>query len=139
MSPEVRNTVNVGQEMLPYEVKGRFVHMFHFLNYLLLLLLLSLAPQASLGLGLLHKTRLNFLEASQQFPFFYRVGLLAPRPTPIPEDQASVFVSPRGRVATHFSRLSRRSTVNTVRKCFHKTLKEGLYIIRLISSTIYFD
>jgi hypothetical protein len=35
------------------------------------------------------------LEASQQF--FYRVGLLAPRPTPIPEDQASVFISPRGR------------------------------------------
>jgi hypothetical protein len=34
---------------------------------------------------------LNFL--------FYRVGLLAPRPTPIPEDQASVFISPRGRVA----------------------------------------
>jgi hypothetical protein len=26
---------------------------------------------------------------------FYRVGLLAPRPTPIPEDQTSVFISPR--------------------------------------------
>jgi hypothetical protein len=45
--------------------------------------------------------------------FFYRVGSLAPRPTPIPEDQAFVFISPRGRVAqlypwapgTHFSRL----------------------------------
>jgi hypothetical protein len=36
--------------------------------------------------------------------FFYRVGLLAPRPTPTPEDQASVFISPRSRVATHFSR-----------------------------------
>jgi hypothetical protein len=46
--------------------------------------LLSLAPQPSLGLGL-HKIRLNFLEASQQFSF-YRVGLLAPRPTPILED-----------------------------------------------------
>jgi hypothetical protein len=33
--------------------------------------------------------------------------LLAPRATPIPEDQASVFISPRGRVATHFSRLLR--------------------------------
>jgi hypothetical protein len=44
------------------------------------------------------------LEASQQFSF-YRVGLSAPRPTPIPKDQASVFISPRGRVATHFSRL----------------------------------
>jgi hypothetical protein len=44
------------------------------------------------------------LEASQQFSF-YMVGLLAPCPTPIPEDQASVFISPRDRVATHFSRL----------------------------------
>jgi len=33
--------------------------------------------------------------------------LLAPRLTPIPEDQASVFISPRGRVDTHFSRLLR--------------------------------
>jgi hypothetical protein len=32
-------------------------------------LLLSLAPQPSLGLGLLHKIRLNFLETSQQLPF----------------------------------------------------------------------
>jgi hypothetical protein len=32
---------------------------------LLLLLLLSLVPQPSLGLGLLHKIRLDFLEASQ--------------------------------------------------------------------------
>jgi hypothetical protein len=40
---------------------------------------------------------------------FYRVGLLAPRP--IPEDQASVFISPRGRVATHFSRLLRHAWV----------------------------
>jgi hypothetical protein len=58
-------------------------------GFFLLLLLLSLAPQPSLGLDLLHKTRLNFLEASQQFSF-YRVGLLAPRPTSIPEGQASV-------------------------------------------------
>jgi hypothetical protein len=34
---------------------------------------LSLALQPSLGLGLLHKIRLNFLEASEQFSF-YRVG-----------------------------------------------------------------
>jgi hypothetical protein len=39
----------------------------------------------------------NFLEASKHC--FYRVGLLAPRPTPTLEDQASVFISPRGRVA----------------------------------------
>jgi hypothetical protein len=58
------------------------------------ILLLSLAPQPSLGLGLLHKIRLNFLEASQKFSF-YRVGLLAPHPTPIPEDQASLFISPQ--------------------------------------------
>jgi hypothetical protein len=42
---------------------------------------------------------------------FYRVGLLARRPTPIPEVQASVFISPRGRVATHFSRLLRHAWV----------------------------
>jgi hypothetical protein len=54
----------------------------------------SLAPQPSLGLGLLHKIRLNFLEASQQFSF-YRVVLLAPRSIPIPEDQASVFNIPQ--------------------------------------------
>jgi hypothetical protein len=35
-----------------------------------ILLLLSLAPQPSLGLGLLHIIGLNFLEASQQFSFF---------------------------------------------------------------------
>jgi hypothetical protein len=50
------------------------------------------------------------LESSQQFSF-YRVGLLAPRPTPIPEDRASVFISPRGRMATHFSRLLRHAWV----------------------------
>jgi hypothetical protein len=37
--------------------------------------------------------------------------LLAPRPTPIPEDQASVFISPRGRVATHFSCLLQHAWV----------------------------
>jgi hypothetical protein len=77
-------------------------------------ILLSLVPQPSLGLGLLHKIRLNFLEASQQF-IFYRVGLLAPRPIPIPEDQASVFISPRGRVATHFSRLLWHAWVMVIR------------------------
>jgi hypothetical protein len=66
-----------------------------------------------LGLGLLHKIRLNFLGASQHF-LFYRVGLLAPRPTPIPGDQASVFISPRARVATHFSRLLRHAWVTTL-------------------------
>jgi hypothetical protein len=43
--------------------------------------------------------------------FFYRVELLTPRPTPIPEDQASVFISSRGRVATHFGRLLRHAWV----------------------------
>jgi hypothetical protein len=50
------------------------------------------------------------LEASQHL-LFYRIGLLAPRPTPIPEEQASVYISPRGRVATHFSRLLRHAWV----------------------------
>jgi hypothetical protein len=40
-----------------------------FQVFMLLLLLVSLAPQPTLGLGLLLKIRLNFLEASQQFSF----------------------------------------------------------------------
>jgi hypothetical protein len=62
---------------------GRFITctLHHILFFLLLL---TLAPQPNLGLGLLHKIRLNFLEASQQFSI-YRVRLLAPRPTPILE------------------------------------------------------
>jgi hypothetical protein len=76
----------------------------------ILTLLLSLAPQPSLGLGLLHKIRLNFLEASQQFSFL-QSRIVSPTPTPIPEDQASLFIYPRGRVATHFSRLLRHARI----------------------------
>jgi hypothetical protein len=83
-----------------------FTNVFSITSYFSL----TLASQPSLGLGLLHKIRLNFLEASQQFSF-YRVRLLAPRPTPIPEGQPSVFISPKGRVATHFSRLLRHAWV----------------------------
>jgi hypothetical protein len=50
------------------------------------------------------------LEASQHF-LFYRVGLSAPRPTTIPEDQASAFISPRDRAATHFSCLLRHAWI----------------------------
>jgi hypothetical protein len=60
----------------------------------------------------------EFLVASQHFRL-YRVGLSAPRPTHTPEDQASAFTSPRGRVAqlypqapaNHFSRLLRHAWV----------------------------
>jgi hypothetical protein len=45
--------------------------------------LLSLAPQPSLGLGLLHKIRLNFLEASQHF-FFLQGRVVSPTPNPHP-------------------------------------------------------
>jgi hypothetical protein len=45
--------------------------------------LLSLAPQPSLGLGLLHKIRLNFLEASQQFSFL-QGRVISPTPNPHP-------------------------------------------------------
>jgi hypothetical protein len=54
-----------------------------FLLLLLLLLLLSLAAQPSLGLGLLHKIRLNFLEASQQFSFL-QGRFISPTPNPHP-------------------------------------------------------
>jgi hypothetical protein len=69
-----------------------------------------LAPQPSVGLGLLLKIRLNFLEASQQFSFL-QGRVVSPTPNPHPGDQGSVFISPRGRVATHFSRLLRHAWV----------------------------
>jgi len=50
---------------------------------ILLLLLLSLAPQPSLGLGLIHKIRLIFLEASQQF-YFLQGRVLSHTPNPHP-------------------------------------------------------
>jgi hypothetical protein len=50
---------------------------------LLLLLLLSLAQQSNLGLGLLHKILLNFLEASQQFSFL-QGRVVSPTPNPHP-------------------------------------------------------
>jgi hypothetical protein len=46
------------------------------------LLLLSLVPQLSLGLGILHKIRLNFLEASQ-FSFL-QDRIVSPAPNPHP-------------------------------------------------------
>jgi hypothetical protein len=49
----------------------------------ILLLLLPLPPQPSLGLGLLHKIRLNFLEASQQFSFL-QGRVVNPTPNPHP-------------------------------------------------------
>jgi hypothetical protein len=51
--------------------------------FTLLLLLLSLAPQPSLGLGFLLKIRLNFLEASQQFSFL-QGRVVSPTPNPHP-------------------------------------------------------
>jgi hypothetical protein len=42
---------------------------------------LSLAPQPNLGLGLLHKIQLNFLEAYQQFSFL-QGRVLSPTPKP---------------------------------------------------------
>jgi hypothetical protein len=52
---------------------GKFVDFF----------LLSLAPQPSLGLGLLLKIPLNFLEASQQF-YFPQGRDVSPTPNPHP-------------------------------------------------------
>jgi len=45
--------------------------------------LLSLAPQPSLGHGLIHKIQLNFLEASQQFSFL-QGWVVSPTPNPHP-------------------------------------------------------
>jgi hypothetical protein len=47
-----------------------YVYMGQFMSHItFFFFFLSLAPQPSLGLGLLHKILLNFLEASQQFSF----------------------------------------------------------------------
>jgi hypothetical protein len=49
----------------------------------LIIVLLSLSPQPSSGIGLLHKIQLNFLEASQQFSFLQgRVVSRTPNPHP---------------------------------------------------------
>jgi hypothetical protein len=77
-----------------------------------------LAPQPSLGLGLLHKIRLNFLEASQQFSFL-QVRVVSPAPNPHPGGPGLCIYIPRGRVAQlypqalgiHFSRLLRHAWV----------------------------
>jgi hypothetical protein len=69
--------------------------------------ILSLAPQPSLGLGLLHKIRLNFLEASQQFSFL-QGRVVSPTPnshpggpglcTYSPQRQGGPVIPPRHRV-----------------------------------------
>jgi hypothetical protein len=93
--------------------------------------LLSLAPQPTLGHGLLHKSGWISWRLLNNF-LFYRVGLLAPRPTSIPEDQASVFISPRGRVVTHFSRLLRHAwvTVGLILFPGHLTIFPSVFHIK---------
>jgi hypothetical protein len=58
-------------------------------------LLLSLAPQPSLGLGLLHKIRMNFLEASQQFSFLHG-RVVSPTPNPHPGEPGLCIYIPQG-------------------------------------------
>jgi hypothetical protein len=55
----------------------------HKTKTLLYSFLLSLALQSSLSLGLLHKIRLNFLEAFQQFSFLHG-RFVSPTPNPHP-------------------------------------------------------
>jgi hypothetical protein len=52
-------------------------------KYCFFFFLLPLAPQPSLGLGLLRKIQLNFLEASQQFSFL-EDRVVNPMPNPHP-------------------------------------------------------
>jgi hypothetical protein len=61
----------------------------------LALILLSLASQPSLGLGLLHKTWLNFLEASQQLSFL-QGRVVSPTPNPQPRGPGlCIYISQR--------------------------------------------
>jgi hypothetical protein len=55
---------------------------------------LSLAPRPNLGLGLLHKIKLNFLEASQQF-YFSQGRVVSPTPNPHPGRPGSCIYIPQ--------------------------------------------
>jgi hypothetical protein len=81
-------------------------------QYLLILLIffLSLAPQPSLGHGLLHKIQLNFLEASQQFSLL-QDRVVSPTPNPHPEGPGLCIYIPQRQGGTHFSRLLRHAWV----------------------------
>jgi hypothetical protein len=56
--------------------------------------LLSLAPQLSLSLGLLHKIRLNFLESSQQFSFL-QGRVVSPTANPHPRESGLCIYIPQ--------------------------------------------
>jgi hypothetical protein len=78
----------------------------------------------------------EFLGGLSTIFFFYTVGLVTPRPTPTLEDQASVFISPRDRVAqlypqapaTHFSRLLRHAWVTVVLLFLFPGHHTGIYV-----------
>jgi hypothetical protein len=68
--------------ILPHALRLKYISSSFYHSYAGLLLL-SLAPQPSLGLGLLLKIRLNFLEASQQFSFLQGMVVIStPNPHP---------------------------------------------------------
>jgi hypothetical protein len=73
-------------------------------------LLLSLGPQPSLGLGLLHKIRLNFLEASQQFSFL-QGRVVSPTPDPHPGGPGRCIYILQRQDVYPFSRLLRHAWV----------------------------
>jgi hypothetical protein len=88
----------------------------------------------SLGHGLLHKIQLNFLEASQQFSFL-QGRVVSPKAIPHPGGPGpSVFISPRGRVVTHFSRLLRDAWVTVGLFLFpgHHTGKSVTYLVKIL-------
>jgi hypothetical protein len=60
-----------------------FCDFFSLKFFFFFFFLLSLSPQPSLRLGLLHKIRMNFLEASQQFSFL-QGKVFSPTPNPHP-------------------------------------------------------
>jgi hypothetical protein len=62
---------DIGREVVEYMHLTQDRDQWRDLVITVLSLLLFLAPQSSLGLGLLHKIRLNFFEASQQFSFLH--------------------------------------------------------------------
>jgi hypothetical protein len=101
----------------------------YHLSFLPLILLLSLAPQLSLGLGLLHKIRLNFLEASQEFSFL-QGRVVSPTPNPHPRGPGLCII--------YIPRPNNISASVQIMKLFMVLFSLSSYFLSLLSLNIIF-
>jgi hypothetical protein len=87
----IRNLYNFGQIFRKPELLSKTITCVT--TVILLLLLLSfLGSTAQISPWPSLQNPAEFLGGFSTIFFFYRVGLLAPRPTPIPEDQATMYI-----------------------------------------------